>query len=98
MVDTGSLAANISQNPAVYVRPRRAGTLKGCRAEPVASGPCASRPAADPLTLDDDLIIAGDNLPVLERLPADAFDLIYIDPPFNTGRVQTRRSVSSDRR
>ena len=44
-------------------------------------------------TLDDDLVIAGDNLPVLERLPEGAFDLVYIDPPFNTGRAQTRRSL-----
>jgi site-specific DNA-methyltransferase (adenine-specific) len=46
-------------------------------------------------TLDDDLVIAGDNLPVLKRLPEGAFDLIYVDPPFNTGRAQTRRSVTA---
>ena len=51
--------------------------------------------AGDPLTLDDDLVIAGDNLPVLERLPEAAFDLIYVDPPFNTGRAQTRHSVTA---
>ena len=45
--------------------------------------------------LDDDLVIAGDNLPVLERLPAGTFDLVYVDPPFNTGRAQTRRSVAA---
>jgi site-specific DNA-methyltransferase (adenine-specific) len=47
------------------------------------------------VTLDDDLIIAGDNLPVLERLPDATFDLVYIDPPFNTGRAQTRHSVTA---
>jgi site-specific DNA-methyltransferase (adenine-specific) len=47
------------------------------------------------VALDDDLIIAGDNLPVLERLPEGAFDLIYVDPPFNTGRAQTRRSLTA---
>ncbi len=51
--------------------------------------------AGDPLTLDDDLVIAGDNLPVLERLPEAAFDLIYVDPPFNTGRAQTRHSLTT---
>src|ERR1700759_3989507 len=52
--------------------------------------------AADPLTLAPDaLVIAGDNLPVLERLPEMAFDLIYVDPPFNTGRAQTRHSVAT---
>jgi site-specific DNA-methyltransferase (adenine-specific) len=37
---------------------------------------------------DDDLIIEGENLDVLPRLPDGAFDLIYIDPPFNTGRAR----------
>ncbi|MBL8140262.1 MAG: RsmD family RNA methyltransferase [Acidobacteria bacterium] len=32
----------------------------------------------------------GDNLPVLRAMAAASFDLIYIDPPFNTGRVQRR--------
>jgi site-specific DNA-methyltransferase (adenine-specific) len=54
-----------------------------------------SRTAGARLELDDDLVIAGDNLPVLERLPAGAFDLIYVDPPFNTGRAQTRRSMTA---
>jgi site-specific DNA-methyltransferase (adenine-specific) len=48
-----------------------------------------------PIGLADDLIIAGDNLPVLERLPAGAFDLIYADPPFNTGRAQDRRTLTA---
>jgi site-specific DNA-methyltransferase (adenine-specific) len=51
--------------------------------------------AGNPLTLDDDLLIAGDNLPVLERLPDETFDLVYIDPPFNTGRAQTRHSLTA---
>jgi site-specific DNA-methyltransferase (adenine-specific) len=42
------------------------------------------------LTLDDDLILEGENLDLLPRLPDGAFDLIYIDPPFNTGRAQVR--------
>jgi site-specific DNA-methyltransferase (adenine-specific) len=50
--------------------------------------------AADPIVLDDDIVVAGDNMPVLDRLPDRAFDLIYMDPPFNTGRAQTRRSLS----
>jgi site-specific DNA-methyltransferase (adenine-specific) len=40
--------------------------------------------------LDDDLLIEGDNAEVLPRLPRGAFDLIYLDPPFNTGRPQRR--------
>jgi site-specific DNA-methyltransferase (adenine-specific) len=42
--------------------------------------------------LDENLVIAGDNADVLARLPAGAFDLIYMDPPFNTGRAQARHT------
>ena len=42
-------------------------------------------------------IIAGDNLAVLHDLPDDAVNLIYIDPPFNTGRVQARQSLRTSR-
>ena len=50
--------------------------------------------AADEPVLDDDLVIAGDNIGVLSRLPDGAFDLVYMDPPFNTGRAQARRTLS----
>ncbi len=48
-------------------------------------------------------IYFGDNLPILKSLPDASVDLIYIDPPFNTGRTQQRtqirtiRSESGDR-
>ena len=48
---------------------------------------------ADALTLDADLLIIGDNAEVLPRLPTAAFDLIYVDPPFNTGRAQSRSTI-----
>lgn len=32
----------------------------------------------------------GDNLTIIQEWPDEQFDLIYIDPPFNTGRVQSR--------
>lgn len=41
----------------------------------------------------------GDNLPVLKSLPDSSVDLIYIDPPFNTGKAQARtriRTVSAE--
>ena len=41
----------------------------------------------------------ADNLAVLEQLPDGAVDLVYVDPPFNTGRVQRRtrlRTVLSE--
>jgi site-specific DNA-methyltransferase (adenine-specific) len=50
--------------------------------------------ADEPLVLDDDLLILGDNGPVLAALPDRRFDLIYMDPPFNTGVAQARRSLA----
>ena len=44
-----------------------------------------------------DLVVAGDNLPVIRGLPDAAFRLIYIDPPFNTGRTQSRQAISTVR-
>jgi site-specific DNA-methyltransferase (adenine-specific) len=46
-----------------------------------------------PLELADDLLVHGDSADVLPRLPDGAFDLVYIDPPFNTGRERRHRSV-----
>ena len=46
------------------------------------------RPAdlPDRIALDDDLLIEADSGAALPRLPAGAFDMVYVDPPFNTGR------------
>ena len=38
-----------------------------------------------------DEILLGDCLELLPRFADGAFQLIYIDPPFNTGREQTRK-------
>ncbi len=46
---------------------------------------------------DEDLVIHGENAAVLPRLPDGAFDLIYIDPPFNTGADQRLRSLRAVR-
>ncbi len=42
-------------------------------------------------------IYFGDNLHVLHSLPAESVELIYIDPPFNTGRVQARTQIKTER-
>ncbi|WP_284529174.1 site-specific DNA-methyltransferase [Microbacterium sp. T2.11-28] len=39
----------------------------------------------------------GDNLAVARTLPAASFTLIYLDPPFNTGRVQGKAVESAVR-
>jgi len=54
--------------------------------------------ANDRIVLDDDLVVADDNATVLARLPDGAFDLVYMDPPFNTGRAQARRLLSVEAR
>ncbi len=50
-----------------------------------------------PVLGDKNLVIAGDNLAVLPSLPDGAFTLIYLDPPFNTGRAQVRRPLTARR-
>src|SRR3989344_1387875 len=42
-------------------------------------------------------ICFGDNLEILRTLPSASVDLIYIDPPFNTGKVQKRTQIKSVR-
>jgi site-specific DNA-methyltransferase (adenine-specific) len=44
---------------------------------------------------DRDAVILGDNLAVLPTFADASFQLIYIDPPFNTGRPQTRRTLAT---
>jgi site-specific DNA-methyltransferase (adenine-specific) len=49
------------------------------------------------ITLVEDLLIEADADSVLSRLPAGAFELIYIDPPFNTGQTQRARRLAVER-
>ena len=42
-------------------------------------------------------IVLADNLDVLRTLEPGHIDLIYIDPPFNTGRVRTRATLKTER-
>lgn len=44
---------------------------------------------------DADEIMLGDNLQLLPRFADGSFQLIYIDPPFNTGRAQARRTLGT---
>jgi site-specific DNA-methyltransferase (adenine-specific) len=48
---------------------------------------------ADPLGT----VYYADNLDVLRALPTGSVDLIYIDPPFNTGRRQRRTQIQAVR-
>jgi len=40
-------------------------------------------------------IYFAENLDVLRTLPNNSIDLIYIDPPFNTGKVQKRTQIKT---
>lgn len=40
-------------------------------------------------------VLFGDNLAILKQLESESVDLVYIDPPFNTGKVQSLQTVES---
>ena len=44
-----------------------------------------------------DLLLHGDNLAAMRALPDESMQLVYLDPPFNTGRTQHRRTTRSVR-
>jgi site-specific DNA-methyltransferase (adenine-specific) len=43
----------------------------------------------------EDLILFGDNLELLPGFADESFQLVYIDPPFNTGGRQRRRTLET---
>jgi site-specific DNA-methyltransferase (adenine-specific) len=57
----------------------------------------SSSPEPKSIELRESLVIEGDAAAVLASLPDGAFELIYIDPPFNTGRVQRHERIEAHR-
>jgi site-specific DNA-methyltransferase (adenine-specific) len=53
--------------------------------------------AAWTATAPDGTIVHGDNLTVTATLPDASVRLIYLDPPFNTGRAQRLQSMTTTR-
>src|SRR3954451_13171129 len=47
--------------------------------------------------MSPNLVVHGENLAYLRTLPSGNFRLIYIDPPFNTGKTQTRQTMKTVR-
>jgi site-specific DNA-methyltransferase (adenine-specific) len=43
----------------------------------------------------EDTVLLGDNLDLLPRFADGSFQLVYIDPPFNTGTAQRRRTLTT---
>lgn len=62
---------------------------------PVAAESATAVPAA--AAVGSVSIIEGDNLAVAATLPSASFTLVYLDPPFNTGRAQERQVVTARR-
>jgi site-specific DNA-methyltransferase (adenine-specific) len=49
------------------------------------------------MTTLENTLYFGDNLTVLKLIPDSSVHLVYIDPPFNTGREQQRSKVTTKR-
>jgi site-specific DNA-methyltransferase (adenine-specific) len=49
------------------------------------------------LSASADVVVHGDNARVLPRLPGGSFQVIYVDPPFNTGGRRDRRTLRTSR-
>ena len=59
--------------------------------------PNADPPEPAPVIPGAVTIVEGDNLAVAATLPSASFTLVYLDPPFNTGRTQERQVVTARR-
>ena len=53
--------------------------------------------AAKSLRVAGGKILHGDNLPLLRKMETESVSLIYIDPPFNTGKTQQRTRIQTSR-
>jgi site-specific DNA-methyltransferase (adenine-specific) len=50
-----------------------------------------------PMATLENTLYSGENLTVLKLIPDSSVQLVYIDPPFNTGREQQRSKVTTKR-
>ena len=42
-------------------------------------------------------IYFGDNMDVLKEIESGSVNLVYVDPPFNTGKIQSRKRIETVR-
>src|ERR1700757_1052485 len=61
----------------------------------LASSPVADPGSREPGATREDTIHLAENMAVLPTLADGSFQLIYIDPPFNTGKPQSRRTLKA---
>ena len=59
--------------------------------------PAPSFSLASPLPETRGNIYCGDNLPLLRGMKSESVALVYIDPPFNTGKRQARKRIRTIR-
>jgi len=52
---------------------------------------------ADRFAGSSNWIVLSDNLRILQEMDSNSVNLIYIDPPFNTGRTQKRTRIKTER-
>ncbi|WP_263376451.1 DNA-methyltransferase [Granulicella aggregans] len=77
--------------------------IKHTRQEPCGQNPAPAKLRGDDKRKEDNTrypvtvnrIVYGDNLEVLRGLEAGSVPLIYIDPPFNTGKRQSRPAMKT---
>lgn len=43
------------------------------------------------------MVVQSENLEYVRSLPSESFQMIYLDPPFNTGKIQTRQTMTNVR-
>lgn len=59
------------------------------------NAPVATAVPAAPVTPGKTTLVLGENLDWLRAQPDGSFDLIYVDPPFNTGKTQKRTNTKA---
>ena len=59
--------------------------------------PAAPASAAPPCANTRGTVHLGDNLPLLRTMKSESVELVYIDPPFNTGKRQARKRIRTVR-
>ncbi|MGA1836552.1 site-specific DNA-methyltransferase [Herbiconiux sp. 11R-BC] len=64
---------------------------------PGSAAPADPRDGVGAEARGEGLVLHGDNLAVLPAFADASFTVIYLDPPFNTGRAQARRSSTATR-
>jgi site-specific DNA-methyltransferase (adenine-specific) len=48
-----------------------------------------------PQSPNDDAVLLGDNLDLMPAFAGESFQLVYLDPPFNTGSTRRRRTLAT---